>query len=105
MIYNLDVQFVQFLIIISVMIIAFVFELLPMEVTAFGTVGLLLLFDIISIDNAISGFSNKAVIALPIPLELPVTNADLTVNEFPRPILNHATENFILFSILVKFRL
>ena len=64
MIYNLDVQFVQFLIIISVMIIAFVFELLPMEVTAFGTVGLLLLFDIISIDNAISGFSNKAVITI-----------------------------------------
>ena len=62
--YNIDVQFVQFLIIIFLMIIAFVFEIVPMEVTALGTVGLLLLFNIISIEEAISGFSNKAVITI-----------------------------------------
>ena len=62
--YNLDVQFLQFLIIVTLMIIAFVFEIVPMEVTALGTIGLLLLFNIISIEEAISGFSNKAVITI-----------------------------------------
>ena len=62
--YNLDVQFLQFLIIVALMIIAFVFEIVPMEVTALGTIGLLLLFNIISIEEAISGFSNKAVITI-----------------------------------------
>tara|TARA_B100001142_G_C14335557_1_gene655743 strand:- start:251 stop:2038 length:1788 start_codon:yes stop_codon:yes gene_type:complete len=46
------------------MIISFVFEIVPMEVTALGTVGLLLIFNIITIDEAIAGFSNKAVITI-----------------------------------------
>ena len=42
------------------MIIAFVFEIVPMEVTALGTLGLFLVFSIISVEEAIAGFSNKA---------------------------------------------
>ena len=61
---NLDIQFVQFALIVFIMVIAFIFEVAAMEVVAFGAVGLLLLFDIINIDEAISGFSNKAVITI-----------------------------------------
>jgi len=59
-----DIQLIQFLIIIAVMIISFIFEIVSMEVTALGTLGLLLVFNIITIDEAISGFSNKAVITI-----------------------------------------
>ena len=62
--YNVDVQVIQFSLIILLMMISFIFELVPMEVTALGTIGLLLIFNIISIDEAISGFSNKAVITI-----------------------------------------
>ena len=55
---------ITFLIIIGLMIISFTFEIVPMEVTALGTLGLLLVFNIITIDEAISGFSNKAVITI-----------------------------------------
>ena len=61
---ELDSQLLQFIIIIALMIISFVFEIVPMEVTALGTVGLLLICNIITIDEAISGFSNKAVITI-----------------------------------------
>ena len=46
------------------MVIFFSFEILPLEVTALGGVGLLLLFDILSWQEAISGFSNPAVITI-----------------------------------------
>ena len=62
--FELDSQLLQFMIIITIMIISFVFEIVPMEVTALGTVGLLLVFNIITIDEAIAGFSNKAVITI-----------------------------------------
>ena len=62
--YNLDIEFIQFLIIILIMIVSFVFEIVAMEVTALGAIGLLLLFNIISLEEAISGFSNKAVITI-----------------------------------------
>ena len=62
--FELDSQLLQFIIIIALMIISFVFEIVPMEVTALGTVGLLLICNIITIDEAISGFSNKAVITI-----------------------------------------
>ena len=62
--FELDSQLLQFMIIIALMIISFVFEIVPMEVTALGTVGLLLVFNIITIDEAIAGFSNKAVITI-----------------------------------------
>ena len=59
-----EAQLIQFLIIMILMIISFVFEIVAMEVTALGTLGLLLVFNIISIEQAISGFSNKAVITI-----------------------------------------
>ena len=42
----------------------FVLEWVPFEVTAFGALGVLLLFNIISPEEAVSGFSNKAVITI-----------------------------------------
>ena len=61
---ELQPELIQFLVIIGLMIISFTFEIVPMEVTALGTLGLLLVFNIITIDEAISGFSNKAVITI-----------------------------------------
>lgn len=61
---ELDSQLLQFIIIIVLMIISFVFEIVSMEVTALGTIGLLLICNIITIDEAIAGFSNKAVITI-----------------------------------------
>ena len=61
---NADIQLIQFLIIMALMILSFVLEIVSMEVTALGAIGLLLVFDIITIDDAISGFSNKAVITI-----------------------------------------
>ena len=46
------------------MVVLFMLEVLPMEVTAMGAIGVLLLFDIISWQEAISGFSNPAVITI-----------------------------------------
>ena len=60
----MDVQLIQFLLILSIMIISFTLEVVSMEVTALGALGLLLVFNIITIDDAISGFSNKAVITI-----------------------------------------
>ena len=64
MYFNIDIQVLGLLFIILLMVIFFVLELFPMEVTALGTIGLLLLFNIITIDEAVSGFSNKAVITI-----------------------------------------
>ena len=61
---DLQPELIQFLVIISLMIISFVFEIVAMEVTALGAIGLLLVFNIISIEEAIAGFSNKAVITI-----------------------------------------
>ena len=61
---GIEPDLIQFLIIISLMIISFTFEIVPMEVTALGAVGLLLVFNIISVDEAIAGFGNKAVITI-----------------------------------------
>ena len=46
------------------MVIFFSFEILPLEVTALGGVGLLLLFNVLSWQESISGFSNPAVITI-----------------------------------------
>ncbi len=46
------------------MVVFFVMEILPIEVTAMGAVGVLLLFDVLSWQEAISGFSNPAVITI-----------------------------------------
>ena len=42
----------------------FALEWVPFEVTAFGALGVLLLFNIITPEEAVSGFSNKAVITI-----------------------------------------
>ena len=46
------------------MVVFFVMEILPLEVTAMGAIGLLLLFDVLSWQEAISGFSNPAVVTI-----------------------------------------
>ncbi len=46
------------------MVVLFMLEVLPMEVIAMGAIGVLLLFDILSWQEAISGFSNPAVITI-----------------------------------------
>ena len=46
------------------MVVFFVMEILPIEVTAMGAIGVLLLFDILSWQEAINGFSNPAVITI-----------------------------------------
>ncbi|HJM83975.1 MAG TPA: SLC13 family permease [Candidatus Marinimicrobia bacterium] len=50
--------------VLLVMVVFFVMEILPIEVTAMGAIGLLLLFDVLSWQEAISGFSNPAVITI-----------------------------------------
>ncbi len=56
-------QIILFLV-VFLTIIFFSLEILPLEVTSFFAVGLLLLFNIIDINIATSGFSNTAVITI-----------------------------------------
>ena len=53
-----------FLIILSLMVVFFILEILPMEVTALATIAMLWLFNILTIEEAISGFGNKAVVTI-----------------------------------------
>ena len=46
------------------MVVFFVMEILPIEVTTMGSIGILLLFDVLTWQEAISGFSNPAVITI-----------------------------------------
>ena len=46
------------------MVVFFVMEILPIEVTAMGAIGVLLLFNVLTWQEAISGFSNPAVITI-----------------------------------------
>ena len=46
------------------MVVFFVMEILPIEVTAMGAIGILLLFNVLTWQEAISGFSNPAVITI-----------------------------------------
>ncbi|MBC8479098.1 MAG: SLC13 family permease, partial [FCB group bacterium] len=52
------------LLVITAAIIMFAIEYVPMEVTALAAMGALMLFGLITPDQAISGFSNKAVITI-----------------------------------------
>ena len=61
---NLFSQQIILLFVISFAIVFFVMEILPLEVTALAAVGLLLLFNIITTEQALSGFSNNAVITI-----------------------------------------
>ena len=59
-----DIQIIELLLVITFMIIFFIFEILPMEVTALATIGMLWFLNIITIEEAISGFGNKAVVTI-----------------------------------------
>ena len=61
---NIDIQIIQFIVIISFMVLFFVLEIIPMEVTALATLGAFWLLEILTIEEAISGFGNKAVITI-----------------------------------------
>jgi len=52
------------LLVIAGAIVMFAIEWVPMEVTALAATGTLLLFNVITPEDAISGFSNKAVITI-----------------------------------------
>ena len=52
------------LLIMVLAIISFTFELLPLEVTALAAITLLVASGILTIEEAITGFSNKAVITI-----------------------------------------
>jgi len=63
----MDFLFTDQIILFSVIFLTIIFfslEILPLEVTALFSVGVLLLFNIIDVDTAISGFSNSAVITI-----------------------------------------
>ena len=60
--YNLDIIILVLVLFGSV--IAFFKEWLPLEVTALSATGILLLTDIITVEEMLSGFSNKAVIII-----------------------------------------
>ena len=50
--------------ILVVVLLAFIFERLPIDLVAFTSLGLLLIFDLVTPEQAISGFSNPAVITV-----------------------------------------
>jgi len=63
----MDFLFTDQIILFSVIFLTIIFfslEILPLEVTALFSVGVLLLFNIIDVDTAVSGFSNSAVITI-----------------------------------------
>ncbi len=60
----MDFQTVILFIVLGLAIIAFVREIFPLEVTAFSTMVILVLFGIVSPQEAVSGFSNSAVITI-----------------------------------------
>ena len=61
---NLDYQIIGLLIVLFLMVVSFTFEILPMEVTALATIGVLWFLNILTIEEAISGFGNKAVVTI-----------------------------------------
>ena len=61
---DVDLQIIELLVVLSLMVIFFIFEILPMEVTALATIGLLWFLGILTIEEAISGFGNKAVVTI-----------------------------------------
>jgi len=51
-------------IVLAIGIALFVFEIFPLEVTGFLLIAILMIFGIIDFDQAVSGFSNKAVVLI-----------------------------------------
>ena len=63
----MDFLFSDQIILFSVILLTIIFfslEILPLEVTSLFAVGVLLLFNVINVDIAVSGFSNSAVITI-----------------------------------------
>lgn len=52
------------LVLLAAALVAFFREIFPIEVTALGLLGILLLTGVIEVDEALTGFSNKTVIAI-----------------------------------------
>ena len=53
-----------FLVIVTVALVCFAWELFPMDVTALALLSVLLLTGFLTVDEAVSGFSNKAVLTV-----------------------------------------
>lgn len=52
------------LLLLAATLVVFALELLPLEVTALSLLGVLIVLDLVSVHDALSGFSNRAVIAI-----------------------------------------
>ena len=59
-----DLQIIVLAVVFAMLAVFFIFEVFALEVTALAATGILLLFNILTIDEALSGFSNKAVITI-----------------------------------------
>jgi hypothetical protein len=59
-----EINLIILLIVFAMLITFFVFEVFALEVTALTGTAILLLFGVITIEDALSGFSNKAVITI-----------------------------------------
>ena len=57
-------QAIQFVIVVFLMILSFLLELVPMEVTALAALGAFWSLGILNIEEITSGFGNKAVITI-----------------------------------------
>ena len=62
--FGTEINLIILLIVFAMLITFFVFEVFALEVTALTGTAILLLFGVITIDDALSGFSNKAVITI-----------------------------------------
>ena len=62
--FGTEINLIILLIVFAMLVTFFVFEVFALEVTALTGTAILLLFGVISIDDALSGFSNKAVITI-----------------------------------------
>ena len=62
--FGTEINLIILLIVFAMLITFFVFEVFALEVTALTGTAILLLFGVINIDDALSGFSNKAVITI-----------------------------------------
>ena len=60
----LSFDLIILLIVFAMLVTFFIFEVFALEVTAMAATAILLLFNVITIDDALSGFSNKAVITI-----------------------------------------
>ena len=60
----LSIDLIILLIVFAMLVTFFIFEVFALEVTALAALGVLLLFNVISLEQALTGFSNKAVITI-----------------------------------------